>query len=235
MGAGLHQNIGPEWGPQVWEDMTSTSPNEVFSTVAERSATRVEKDRKRKATDKAKESRRRSKYIRIDDTAAARSAYSRHDGGISPEEVHDDIPSDQLQQLQTSYYKTKVAITEEEARDIEKSTRDQADNEQWMIERRKRLTASRVGSIAKMKKTTKKGNKVKHLLYSSFRGNEATRYGIAKEDKTRKDYITYQRRNGHPDLNVDICGLHVSLTDPWLAATPDGTVYDPIDASQVLG
>ena len=76
--------------------------------TADRSAKRIAKDRKRKATSKAKDSRRRSKYIRIDNTAAASSAYSRHAGGISPEEVDDDIPSDQLEQLKTN---TKVAIT----------------------------------------------------------------------------------------------------------------------------
>lgn len=47
-----------------------------------------------------------------------------------------------------------VVTTEEEAVEIELSTREQADNEQWMIERRKRLTASKVGCIAKMRKTT---------------------------------------------------------------------------------
>ena len=36
----------------------------------------------------------------------------------------------------------------------------------------------------KKKTTTNKSNKVKNILYSSFRGNEATRYGIAKEDQT---------------------------------------------------
>ena len=124
MGAGLRQNIGANWGPQVWRSMTSTSPNKIFTDAADRSAKRVETDRKRKATDEAKESRRRSKYIRVDDnSAAARSAYSRHDGGISPEEVNDDIPSEQLEQLKTSFYTTKVVITEEEARDIEKTTR----------------------------------------------------------------------------------------------------------------
>ena len=182
MGAGLRQNMGMEWGPQTWKSMTSTSPNKTFSTTA---AKRVEKDRKRKATDKAKESRRRSKYIRIDDTAAARSAYSRHNGGISPQKVDDDIPSDQLEQLKASFYSTKVAVTEEEARDIEKNTRDQAKNEQWMMERRIRLTASKVGSIAKMKTTTKKAAKY------NFRGNEATRlwHSKGRANKTRLHHL----------------------------------------------
>ncbi len=77
--------------------------------------------------------------------------------------------------------------------------------------------------------------KVQSLLYSNFKGNKATHYGTAKEQETRQEYITYQQRNGHPDLSVETCGLFISLTTPWLAASPDGTVYDPKDASQVLG
>ena len=78
-----------------------------------------------------------------------------------------------------------------------------------------------------MRETTKKANKVHSLLYSKFRGNKATRYGSTNEDITRKQYIAYQRRNYHPELNVDDCGLFVSQDNNWLAATPDGLVTDP--------
>ena len=57
----------------------------------------------------------------------------------------------------------------------------------------KRITVSKVGSIAKMKKTTKSSNRVKEMLYHTFHGNEATRYGILMEDVAQMDYITYQR------------------------------------------
>ncbi len=61
-----------------------------------------------------------------------------------------------------------------------------------------------------MRKTTKRSNKEQNLLYSSFRGNEATRYGMANEEKARQAYITYLQSND-PDLNVDKCRLFVSL------------------------
>ncbi len=48
--------------------------------------------RKRKATEQAKQSRQKSKYIRLDDTHAARSAHNRDDGGISPEQVMTIFP-----------------------------------------------------------------------------------------------------------------------------------------------
>ena len=171
MGAGLHQNMGVEWGPQVWKNMTNASPNKVFTDAVDCSAKRVKKDTKRKNTEAAKESRRRSKYAQTDNTAAARSAYSRHDNGITPEEVIDDVPPEHLEQLKTSFYSTKVVVTKDEAMEIEKQARDQADSMQWLVERRKRLTASKVGGIAKMKNSTKNSKKVQNLLYSTFRDN----------------------------------------------------------------
>lgn len=234
MGAGLRQNMGADWGPQVWKSMTTTSPNQIFTDKASSLAKRVEKDRKRKATDPAKETRRRSKYARIDDSTTARRAYNRYDGGISPEEVYDDIPLENLEELKDSYFTTKVKITPESATQLEKDTRQQSESEQWITERRMRITASNVGSIVKMRKTTKRSKKVETILYNTFRGNEATRYGLLKEEQSKRDYIAYQQRNGHPDIDVDKCGLFVSLANPWLAASPDGLVGDP-NSSQSLG
>ena len=128
-----------------------------------------------------------------------------------------------------------MVVTREAAQKIEEQTRAQAENNEWKYERRKRITASRVGGIAKMKKTTKRSNKVKDLLYSTFRGNEATHYGSEMEDRTIQQYITYQQRNGHPDVTVQKCGLFISEQNNWLAATPHGIVHDPSDASHPQG
>ena len=128
-----------------------------------------------------------------------------------------------------------MVVTREAAQKIEEQTRAQAENNEWKYERRKRITASRVGGIAKIKKTTKRSNKVKDLLYSTYRGNEATRYGSEMEDRTIQQYVTYQERNGHPDVTVQKCGLFISEQNNWLAATPDGIVHDPSDASHPQG
>ncbi len=233
MGAGLRHNLGAKWGPQVWKKMTNNSPNKIFSTVAKNAAKQVEKNRKRKATEQAKEMRRKNKYIRIDNTAAARGAYNRHDEGICPEEVDDNLSSEELERLKTSFYETKVVITVEKAKEIEAETRSQADCELWITERRKRLTASRIGSIAKMRKTTKRSTKVQNILYSTFRGNEATRYGVANEGKARQDYALYLQQSGCPDLEVALCGLFVSIDEPWLAASPDGVIVNCKDSNIV--
>ena len=184
----------------------------------------ADNDRRRKATDTAKQ---QSKYSRTDDTVTARKSHSRHDSAVEPDKVTDDISPHYLAELKQSYYDTMVVVTQEEAVSIERHTQEQAMSEQWQDERRKRLTASRVGSIAKMRAKTKRSKKVKELLYSTFRGNEATRYGTELEEKTRQECITHQQEMGHQGLAVDGAGLFVSLENPWFAASPDGLVNDP--------
>ena len=149
MGAGLRQNLGRTWGPKTWKQMTTSFPNQVFIDVAERSAEKLNKDNKRKATEKVKSKRRKSKYTQLQDTPAARRAYSRHEGGITPDDITEDLSQESLDQLKSSFYETKVVITSEEAKKIEQQTRDQADSDEWKSEIRKRITASKVGGICK--------------------------------------------------------------------------------------
>ena len=234
MGAALQQNMGKEWGTAVWSKMTEAPPNRIFLNTAKHSAKKADSDRKRKATENAKQ-RRRSKYSRTDNTVAARKAYSRHDNSIVPDSVSDDVSMEFLEEMKTSYYQTKVVVTGEEAVQIERRTRNQAMSDDRKSERRKRLTASRPGGILKMRKKTKRSRKLKELLYSVFRGNEATRYGMEMEAIAQHDYTTLQQQRGHDRLAVEKCGLFVSPENPWLAASPDGTVHDPSDASQPLG
>ena len=58
-----------------------------------------------------------------------------------------------------------------------------------MRERMKRVTASGVGGILKMRKTTKRSKKVEEMLYSKFRGNQATMYGTNMEETTRRQTV----------------------------------------------
>ena len=94
MGAGLRPNLGIEWGPEMYSDLTKKD-NIVYKTTAKVSARIAERDKKRKATDKAKESRRKNKYPKNYNSIATRKAYSRHDG-IQPDEVTEDVSSEHL-------------------------------------------------------------------------------------------------------------------------------------------
>ena len=108
--------------------MTSSSPNKSFTNIATHSAILSVNDRKRKAAKQAQEKRCRSKFAQLHDTTAAHGAYSRHDGGIAPDQVTEDISPNILEGLKSSFY---------HAHKIEQQTRDQADNECWKCERRK--------------------------------------------------------------------------------------------------
>ena len=141
------------------EKMTGDYPNEVFVDAADLSAKSAEKDRERKATDKAKASRRKSKYSHHDNSVAARRAYTRPDGLVEPEYIENDILPEHLDQLKMSYYSAKVVVSTQEKDLIEEQTREQSNCSFWAEERTKRITASRIGSIAKMKKTTKRATR----------------------------------------------------------------------------
>ena len=228
MGAGLQHNFGKEWGPASWSTMTDSPCNSIFSMTAKESAQRKEKDKVRKSRESVKEKRRKNKYKKNDNSLAACRAY-RHDNQMEPDDVTDDVSPDILKEMKENYFKAQVAVTKQEAVAIEEATRGQAGSDVWKKERMKRITASKVGSIAKMKKTTKRSNRVKEMLYHTFHGNEATRYGILMEDVARMDYITYQREKKSSTMSVTNCGLFVSIDNPWLAASPDGLVQDPTE------
>ena len=83
-------------------------------------------------------------------TTAAKRAYSQHDSEIQPDEIADVFP-ECLNSLKESFYTTDVKITQEEADSIEHNTQQQSDSNDWMKERMKRITASQVGKLAKMK------------------------------------------------------------------------------------
>ena len=126
MGAGLQQNIGKNWGPSAWKEMTGSSPNKVFCNTAERSQENKH-EKKQKSTEEVKTRQRMSKYSRTGESSEARNAYSRHDDGLLPEEIDDDISPEHLEELKKSFYETKVIVTPEEAIKIQQYTRDQAD------------------------------------------------------------------------------------------------------------
>ncbi len=234
MGAGLQHNIGKEWGPASMKQMTNSSPAKVFKRVSERSARKASKEKVRKAKDTIKQQRRLRKITQKKESRKGRNAYARHDNGILPRDVHNDVSPDHLEALKISFYNSKLQVTSGEISHIEELTRGQVDSDVWIAERRKRLTASVVGGIIKVRNNTKKAGKVEHLLYRKFKGNAATCYGQVLEDRAKEEYKIYQQQQ-HPGLAILDCGLFISKDTPWLAATPDGLVTDPSETEHSLG
>ena len=84
-----------------------------------------------------------------------------------------------------SYYEANIKIEkieEPEAQKITINTTDQgtgeSDSQICLEERRKRITSSNTGQIAKRKHNTKVNSIIRTLLYTRFKGNRATDWGL---------------------------------------------------------
>ena len=179
--------------------------------------------------------RKLRKRSNSDNTLQSRRSYSRYDGGQDAEDVNTDLPPSFLQDNMLQYYGTNVKVSDQRAKDIEMMTRQQGTDETsaniWLAERRKRITSSNVGLVAKRKTSTKVGNKVKQLLYTTFKGSAATRWGTHQEAESCSRYIQ-QKQLVSPDISVSSSGLVICSSYPWLAASPDGLVQDPNHSPQ---
>ena len=102
-----------------------------------------------------------------------------------------------------------------------------------MTERRKRITSSITGIVAKRRSTTKAVPLVKTLLYATFRGNVATTHGHDQEPATRTAYLQAKLASS-PSIVVQPSGLVIHPVYHWLAASPDDLVNDPA-SSDPLG
>ena len=98
----------------------------------------------------------------------------------------------------------------------------------------KGITVSWVGGILKMKKTMKRSRKVAEIVYSKFKGTQATLCRVHMEDTARQEYVMYQNLKGHVGLTTHRVSLVISTDNPWLATSPDDKVCDP-KAAQSLG
>ena len=227
-GAALRVNEGPAWGPTCWEKATNTEPSECFKSTYATKGKQVASDYKRKASDDAKLKRKRRKLG--DDSLQSRLDYSCYDNkGPNATEIPSDISPANLTNLMIQYYRANVQVTEASAAQININTMGQSsgDNElTWQEERRKRITASSVGQIAKRTTTTKVTSTIKQLLYSTFTGNKATNWGILQEDVSRTEYLKIQQKDSST-FTITSSGLVISIENPWLAASPDGLVFDP--------
>ncbi len=196
----------------AWKQMTHSSPAKIFQDASQRSVKKASSEKERTAKDSIKQQRRMRKVTQKKESCKGRKAYARHDDGVSPCDFHDDVSSEHLEILKMSFYEAKVVqVTSGEISHIQEQTKAQTDSDVWTAELRKRLTASIVGGIIKMRSTTKRATKVENLLYKKCKGNAATRYGQVLEDRAKEDYMLYQLQR-HPDLVIDECGLYISLS-----------------------
>lgn len=131
-------------------------------------------------------------------------------------------------QHQCAEIKNKLNLGEEEIKNIEQQTRGQSKDELWNFHRCCRITASKCHCIASMKPTTSPTKALSELLhYNKPFQTKQMKEGLLKESEIEELYVKSMRQTGHLSLTVAPNGLCISKSHGFLAATPDGFVYDP--------
>lgn len=104
-------------------------------------------------------------------------------------------------------------------------------SQEWLDVRKNRITASNFGAAIGMNKYKSPRGLLKDLLWNTFRGNAATRWGTEHEDVARDAYVAYIRneintgRSNYTSIRVEETGLYVNPSFPWMGSSPDGVVH----------
>ena len=113
----------------------------------------------------------------------------------------------------------------------DQGTADELATNLWIAERKKRITASTCGQVAKRRSTTKVASQVKTFLYTSFKGNAATKWGSLQEPETQSAYLT-RKQSTSSAIAVNNSEFVIHPSHHWLGASPDGLVSDPTSADR---
>ena len=121
-------------------------PNPVLKDPTVKHSRQVAADVKRK--------RKEVRYGKSNDHPVKASRdYARHDGGLDVR----DVPAAFLEDMMVDYYRAHISVSTEKRLEIKGTTKSQAADElasnRWKAERRKRVTASKCGQIAKRRST----------------------------------------------------------------------------------
>ena len=146
-----------------------------------------------------------------------------------------NIPDTSKLKETVAAFKVSLKLPSVRLREIEQSTREQRHSELWFSVRRYRITASRFGEILHRKPTTRPDALVLSILQPRSFSSAATDWGIQNESLAIQAYLSYQSQQGNDSIIVGPSGILVSETHPFLGATPDGTIYDPLHFNQPFG
>lgn len=177
--------------------------NEELGTYTQKYEKRQAEKAKRKSS-QDKKSKRRKRIAGPDE----------HYGDIEKEpDMEVEHYEKRKQALLADFSKSKI-----ELENIQKDTVGQATNPEWIKQRKIRLTASVFGQICKRRAATSCKNIIKTLLYSNFKGSDATRYGNENEP------IALKETEAALGVQVSPCGLYILEEHQYLGASPDGVI-----------
>ena len=142
------------------------------------------------------------------------------------------LPSREEIKSKVEEFKKSLQISEQKIREIEQATRDQSQSPLWHSVRRYRITASQFGAIRRRLPTTSPHSLVLQIITPRNFSNPSTEWGKQHEEVALKLYCEEQHRCGHTDLFYSKSGFVISSSHPFLGASPDAVVFDPLSEKQ---
>jgi putative phage-type endonuclease len=115
----------------------------------------------------------------------------------------------------------ELTLTEKEIKEFEVQTRVQSSSKLWHKLRKGRITASNIGSIYKRKKEDV-SKFLPQLKSTKTVQTAAMKHGLVSEPHAAERYSA----TCGDCVNIYPCGIVISPTSPWLAASPDRKVYN---------
>ena len=216
--AGLSLTLGPTWIETTWKHLFGTCSAVTTRFVNQRKR-KHDNNTKRKSSIEYKRARREKRYHLAPSTA------DRHYG---PKAVTTNtIDQQELHKLCKEYLES-LQITPQQASQLTEATigQDPSPNSLWQQLERARLTASRFGTVVKRHKNFE--GLVESIIYKPPPDSAAAlEWGRSHEDIARQTYITTKKEQFGQLYQVKKTGIHISVENPWLAASPDGLIEDP--------
>lgn len=119
----------------------------------------------------------------------------------------------------------EISVTEEQAKAVENSTREQSNSELWYRFRAGRMTASKMKSACCTDPTLPAQSFIKSVCYpESYKfSSNVTDWGCQHE-KFARDIFTDKLRKEHENLKVEEVGFFINPNVPFIGASPDGIV-----------
>ena len=224
MAAGLSMTLGPGWIETTLKHLFG-SCSAVTETFCGHRKQKHESDAQRKSSEAYKKARIERRYHltpAITDADYGPEAIT--SATSTSEEDLKHICNECILSLQ---------VTVKQASELTRATVDQDPslNSLWQQLRRPRLTASLFGTVIKRRKNFEK--LVETILYKPPPGTvPVLEWGRSHEEVARQWYIAQKTKLFGPTYQVSRTGMHISTTDPWLAASPDGII---VDSTQAVG
>lgn len=132
------------------------------------------------------------------------------------QQPHDEHGTDKRCQKCMAFYDRYIKLDGDKCAVLEELTKMQSASHLWFDARKLRVTGSSAKKVP-VRASTRPENFLREHLFPRFHGNTATRYGQENEE------VAYAWLESCGFV-VEKRGTVVSVTEPWLSASPDGVV-----------